>query len=165
MSSTKYIVPEENFQKKPGAGPKEGDGKGVRKYPWRHRPIGKLAKVLIYLIQNRIYSDEVLVRDRKFKDVKPALLSGLQLYLPEIFQDYQEYTGHELTPEIIYDRLHKMYYHNLEPGCSEAKYSKEHPIMNKTLRPILGKVQERFKNNQFERIPVREIPLLVVYAH
>ena len=110
-------------------------------YHFTRDPVGKVIKILIGLIGDRSTGHDLVMRRNFTKQGagKMALYNQLIAIVPWFPKYYLEQRGVELTPSIISNRYHKMYWEDGKPVIS-----KEHYFHDKKLRPFVPAVEKLF---------------------
>lgn len=122
-------------------------------YPFKKCGCGRFVLCLIYLIAGeKIKRGETYDRNfRKAGLTKQWLFDELVRFLPWFKREYTKgRPGYTLTPDIVYDRLHKMFY-NTEKGPGKSYpvgSSWEDPRNHLALQPFLELAEHYFKRNK-----------------
>lgn len=128
--------PKRSYSRQPG---------GSRKiFPWRGRPDGCLALVIMGYSTDLHAKSAGVERSRKFKASGAsgqAVLNRLIAHWPEFPAIYERVRGQPLTAHVAGKRYHQMYYENGEERHRRARRSEEHYLVNERLRPLLDLAQ------------------------
>jgi len=133
----------EGFKTRPNYKRKLG---GHSVYKWRNYAAGRTALILIGLIAEQKAGPSVEIRrDWKQQGVTGKFLfQSLTNIFPEFADIYLAGRGVPLTPKIVYNRLHKMFYENEAPRAERGRRSPEHYMVSSCLRLRVGAVSELF---------------------
>lgn len=103
-------------------------------YTWRERLIGQDALVVLYFAISERASTDQIIHSRSYKNIgitDEFLESWIQRYLPEFFQDYQEYCGVPYDPSksLFIKRVYMWFLKHKGKGLGcHAGMSSEHPL-------------------------------------
>lgn len=118
------------------------------KYPWVRNPQGRVMKLLIGLIGDNVAGPS-LVFERNFSEqgaTGERLYGELTRICPFAVQEYESKAGVPLTPHIVFQRYHKMYYKNGKRGKGGVpEPSPEHYSRSPKLKPLIGPVDAIFR--------------------
>ena len=126
--------------------------RGRRNFPWVHKELGRVAKILIMLIGSKVVEIGETV-DRNYRSAgltKEELYSELIRFLPWLPGYYKRTTkGNALTPHIVRQRFYMMYLNGTGKGeCRAVSMGGEHPLNQKDLRPLVPGIEVLFKRNR-----------------
>jgi len=138
---------------------KRKPGAGATKFSWREHPVGRFAKILVWLVATTKADDAALAAGASFKAfgitaqwLWSEVVEKRMPYLPEL---WLEETGRPLESGTLHNRLFYMYREHRKAGGAGRlvkTLSGEHPTRSLRLKPYLPGVRICF-----ERID-REIP-------
>jgi len=120
-------------------------------YRWvsKKSHVGKVAKILIYLIAQPTRKDEQVTISREFVKAD-YLYDNFTRLLPWFNEmEYKADTGNEMTPSVLLNRHHKMYYkYDTKSPELRCVMSNEHPLNSEKLAPFLQIAQTIFQNQK-----------------
>lgn len=118
--------------------PKDRDPGWRSPFPWVHDVVGRCVKTAI-LRWGEKQSESANTIELK-RNFSKSGLSGEALFhfvcsnFPQFPTYYQYRCGNELTPKIVWDRYHKMFYDNDAARSERGRRSREHPSHDFRLR-------------------------------
>lgn len=144
---------EPKFRPNPNYKREKGTGKGKRQ-DWRGRrknvsgldgsEEGRCALIIIALIGHEVMGHDIPL-SRDFIKLRPLWNRTIAVlpWLPEWYK-----AKNPLSPKIVWDRLHKMYYDNGAPRYDRGRHSREHYMLDDKLRPFIPAVEKLYRTGK-----------------
>lgn len=130
---------------------------GIKYYPWTTDPTGAAIKTLIGICGDDIAGSSSIVINRGFAACgitsKRLFREIIELRVPWFKYEYEEVIEftRELSPNVIYNRFHKMYYENSRIRGIPGKpiLTGEHYINHPHLRPLFESLNKLYHENRW----------------
>jgi uncharacterized RmlC-like cupin family protein len=134
---------------RPHLGYSRGPTTRLPPFRWRADPVGRGLLILIGLIGDEAVGQGLEVtRDFAERGAGArSIYAKLLTIAPWAADYYAARRGCHLTPAIVFDRYHKMYYDNRKERVQRGQRSPEHYMASPALRPYIAAVEKLYRRS------------------